>query len=412
MKKNIKKVPESTFNNKRVLVRVDFNVPQNEDGTVSEDSRIEAALPTIEYLASKKAKVILVSHLGRPKGKSDKLSLRPIAKRLTELLSKKQKREVVFVEDCIGEIAENAVNELKPGQICLLENVRFYPEEEKNDAEFAKKLASLADVYVNDAFGTAHRAHASTEGVSKHLKPCLAGLLVDKEIRMLSQALIDPVRPFATIIGGAKVSTKIGVLDNLLKSVDVMVIGGAMAFTFLRARGIETGKSLVEEDKLDYCRELEAKAQARGVKLVLPIDVVCAPEIKEGTEICGVSIFHIPKDQMGLDVGPETSKHIRDALSRCKTILWNGPLGVFEVTGFEQGTWDLIEYLVYLTSKKGAKTIVGGGDSVAALTASGTQFESLTHVGTGGGATLEYLEGIELPGIACLDDAEVAAAKA
>lgn len=411
MKKNINQVPDSTFDNKRVLVRVDFNVPQNEDGTVSDDSRIEAALPTIEYLSSKKAKVILVSHLGRPKGKSDKLSLRPIAKRLQELLSEKKKTEVIFVEDCIGEVAENAVKSLKPGQICLLENVRFYPEEEKNDAEFAKKLASLAEVYVNDAFGTAHRAHASTEGVSKHLKPRLAGLLVDKEIRMLDQALIDPVRPFATIIGGAKVSTKIGVLDHLLKSVDVMVIGGAMAFTFLRARGIETGKSLVEEDKVDYCRELEAKAQARGVKIVLPIDVVCAPEIKEGAEICGVSIFHIPKDQMGLDVGPDTSKQIRDALSKCKTILWNGPLGVFEVKGFEQGTWDLIEYLVYLT-KKGSKTIVGGGDSVAALTASNTAFESLTHVGTGGGATLEYLEGIELPGIACLDDAEVAAAKA
>ncbi len=411
MKKNIKQVPDSIFNNKRVLVRVDFNVPQNEDQTVSDDSRIEAALPTIEYLASKKAKVILVSHLGRPKGKSEKLSLRPIAKRLQELLSKKQKKEVVFVEDSIGETVEHAIASLKPGQVCLLENVRFYPEEEKNDPEFAKKLASLADVYVNDAFGTAHRAHASTEGVSKYLQPRLAGLLVDKEIKMLDQALINPVRPFATIIGGAKVSTKIGVLDHLLKSVDVMVIGGAMAFTFLRSRGIETGKSLVEMDKLDYCRDLEAKAQARGVKIVLPIDVVCAPEIKENAEICGVSIFHIPKDQMGLDVGPETSKQIRDALSRCKTVLWNGPLGVFEVKGFEQGTWDLIEYLAYLT-KKGAKTIVGGGDSVAALTASNTPFESLTHVGTGGGATLEYLEGIELPGIACLDDAEVAAAKA
>lgn len=391
---------------KRVLVRVDFNVPQNKDLSISDDSRIRAALPTIEHLRKGNAKVILVSHLGRPKGKQEALSLKPVAERLSELLGLK----VVFLSDCVGQTVVDGLAQLKPGDVCLLENIRFYPEEEKNDLDFAKQLAGLADMYVNDAFGTAHRAHASTEGVSRHLRPALAGLLMEKELRALGGALDNPVRPFATVIGGAKVSSKIGVLDNLVNKVDILVIGGAMAFSFLKAQGKEVGKSLVEDDRLDFCRQLMKKASESGVQLILPVDVVCASEIKAGIPTITCSVDSIPAQQMGLDVGPKTIELVRAALSKARTIVWNGPLGVFEIPGFEKGTYSLIDMLVDLTAA-GTKTIVGGGDSVAAIEAKNALPHCFSHVSTGGGASLEFLEGIELPGVACLDESEPAAAR-
>jgi phosphoglycerate kinase len=414
VKKNVQDLGAAAFAGKRVLVRVDFNVPQGEDGHVTDDARIRAALPTIDFLAKAKAKVILISHLGRPKGKpSAKYSLAPIADHLRSLLAEKGHKIVHFVEDCIGPKAEEAVAKMKEGDVALLENVRFYEEEEKNDTAFAEKLSKLGDLYVNDAFGTAHRAHASTEGVTKFLRPAVAGFLVSKEIEMLSSALDDATcaHPFATIIGGAKVSSKIGVIENLLNKVDVLVIGGAMAFSFLKAKGLKVGKSLVEEDRIAYCLELEKKAAEKGVKLILPVDVVVASEIKAGVATKTVSVDAIPDDMMGLDVGPQTVEKIKAALSNCKTILWNGPLGVFEVAGFEKGTWALIDDLVTLTDS-GVHTIVGGGDSVSALKQKGVEDAKLTHVGTGGGASLEFLEGIELPGIACLDAREPAKAHA
>ncbi|HEY9676431.1 MAG TPA: phosphoglycerate kinase [Drouetiella sp.] len=406
MKKTIAQAAPSTFDGKRVLVRVDFNVPLNEDCSVADDSRIKAAIPTINFLRESNARVVLMSHLGRPKGPSEKLSLRPVSEKLSQLIGAK----VLFAKDCVGAEAEKVVNELKDGDVCLLENLRFYAEEEKNDKEFAKKLGWLGDVYVNDAFGTAHRAHASTEGVAHVVRPALAGFLMEKEIQHLSQALDNPVRPFATIIGGAKVSSKIGVLENLLGKANVIVIGGAMAFSFLKAQGKQTGKSLVEEDRVDYCRELLEKAKSKGVTIVLPLDVICAKEIKEGAASVTVDVDSIPADQMGLDVGPKTSALIDKELANCKTILWNGPLGVFETKGFEKATYHLIDTLVDLTAN-GVKTIVGGGDSVAALGTKGVDPEKLTHVSTGGGASLEFIEGLELPGVSCLDEAEPAAAK-
>ena len=354
MKKTIVQAGKDFFQGKRVLMRVDFNVPQNEDGTISDDTRIKAALPTIEFLREAKAKIVLMSHLGRPKGKSEKLSLKPIAKRLTELLAQIGSGKVIFAEDCIGEPAVQSVEQLEPGDVCLLENLRFYPEEEKNDPEFAKKLSLLGDVYVDDAFGTSHRAHASTEGITRSLRPAFAGLLLEREVKMLSQTLNNPERPFATIVGGAKISSKIGVLDHLLTRADVIIIGGAMVFSFLKARGIEVGKSLVEDDQLEYCRKLEAKAKAKGVSLVLPIDFICAKEIKADAEKVYVTANEIPADMMGLDLGPESMFEILSVIKNCKTILWNGPLGVFEVAGFEVGTFALIDELVQLT-KDGVK---------------------------------------------------------
>lgn len=401
-RKTIAQVEPQTFRGKRVFVRVDFNVPQNEDLSISDDSRIKAALPTIKLLHDAGAKVILASHLGRPKGgRNDKYSLKPAAERLQQLLGS----PVQFVDDCIGDVVTSAVSKMKDGDVCLLQNVRFYAEEEKNDPEFAKKLAANADVYVNDAFGSAHRAHASTEGVAKFLKPALAGLLMDKELKALSGVLDNPVRPFATIIGGAKVSSKIGVLDNLVGKVDVLVIGGAMAFSFLKAQGKQVGKSLVEDDKLDFCRKLLEDAKKKGIKVILPEDVVCAPEFKAGVPTSVHSVDDIPADQMGLDIGPKSTETIKKTLSECKTILWNGPLGAFETAGFEKATYALVDLLVDLTAR-GAKTIIGGGDSVAAIEAKGVNPSSFTHVSTGGGASLEFLEGIELPGVACLDPAQ------
>lgn len=404
LKKNITNLPKELYKGKRVFVRVDFNVPQNEDLSISDDSRIRAALETIKFLHENGARVVLCSHLGRPKGgPSEKYSLKPVAKRLSELLG----LEVKLLPSCLGEEIERQVNSMTDGQIVLLENVRFHPEEEKNDSEFSKQLAKLADIYVNDAFGTAHRAHASTEGISKYMKTSVSGFLLNKEIKALGEVLNSPTRPFATIIGGAKVSTKIGVLKNLMGKADVIIIGGAMAFSFLKAQGKQIGKSLVEDDRLDLCRELLAEFKAKGVKIILPLDLVCAAELKAGSEAHLCSADAIPADQMGLDVGPMTLSVIKTELSNCKSILWNGPLGAFEFEGFETGTYALVDMLVELTAK-GAKTVVGGGDSVAALELHGAKPESFTHVSTGGGAALEFIEGLELPGVACLDPLEKA----
>ncbi len=401
-KKTIAQVAPATFKGKRTLVRVDFNVLQHEDLSIADDSRIRAALPTIELLRGAGARVILVSHLGRPKGgPSDKLSLRPVSTRLSQLLA----TEVTQLGDCVGNAVGSFVSEMKDGEVCLLENVRFHAEEEKNDPEFARQLAANADIYVNDAFGTAHRAHASTAGVTKYLQPALAGLLMDKELKALSGVLDNPARPFATVIGGAKVSTKIGVLENLICLADVLVIGGAMAFSFLKAQGKQTGKSLVEDDRLDLCKGLLAKAAEKGVRIILPQDVVCAPEMRSGLPTSCVSVDAIPEHEMGLDLGPKTVEEIKQALSSCRTILWNGPLGAFETKGFETATYALVDLLVSL-SAAGVKTVVGGGDSVAAIEARNISPEKFTHVSTGGGASLEFLEGLELPGVACLEPAE------
>jgi phosphoglycerate kinase len=411
-KQSISCVKDEVFKNKRVLVRVDFNVPQSKtDSSITDDSRIRAAIPTIERLVAHGAKVILVSHLGRPDGKKvEKLTLKPVAKRLQDLLKEKSDVKVDFIDETVGPKVEARVNEMKAGEILLLENVRFHAGEEENSPEFVKELAALADIYVNDAFGTAHRAHASTEGVAHLVRPALAGMLMDKELKMLGAALDDPTRPVACIIGGSKVSSKIGVLDNLIEKVDILIIGGAMAFTFLKAQGKNVGKSLVEDDRLEYTKELEKKAEKKGVRIILPEDVVCAKEMKEGVETVTVSIDDIPADQMGLDIGPKSIKTVLEALEPCKTILWNGPPGVFEIKEFAKGTDELIDSLITLT-RKGAKTIIGGGDSVAALQKRNIPGDALTHISTGGGASLEFLEGIELPGVACLDEAETAKAK-
>lgn len=406
-KKTIAHAGPQTFKGKRVLVRVDFNVPQNEDLSISDDSRIRAALDTITYLKDAGAKVVLVSHLGRPKGKTDKYSLKPVAKRLSELL----KEEVKFISTVVGREAQEQTENLKEGEVALLENVRFHGEEEKNDEQFAKELAGHGEIFVNDAFGTAHRAHASTYGVSKHMKLSLSGLLLHKEVKTLGEILHAPVRPFATVIGGSKVSTKLGVLKNLVGKVDVLIIGGAMAFTFLRAKGMQTGKSLVEEDRVDFCRDLLKQFAERGTTVVLPEDVVCARELKSGAPNAVYDAGAIPADQMGLDLGPSTIELIKKELASCKSILWNGPLGAFEFQGFEKATYELIDLLVQLT-KHGSRTVIGGGDSVAAIEAKGVGPESFTHVSTGGGASLEFIEGLELPGVACLDALESVAGTA
>ena len=399
-KKSIGQVDPNTFKGKRVFVRVDFNVPQNEDLSIADDSRIRAALPTINLLRGAGARVVLASHLGRPKGKTEKYSLAPVGVRLSELL----KSPVKALSDCVGPSVADAVSNMKDGDVVLLENVRFYPEEEKNDPDFAKRLAENEDLYVNDAFGTAHRAHASTVGVAKYLSPAMAGLLMEKELKALSEVLDSPGRPFATIIGGAKVSSKIGVLENLLQKVDVLIIGGAMAFSFLKSQGKKVGKSLVEDDKLEFCAKLLEEAKAKGVKVILPVDVICAAEFKTGVPTSVVDVDHIADDQMGLDVGPETLQAIKTALAGCKTILWNGPLGAFEIPEFSTATFAVVDLLVELTAR-GAKTVIGGGDSVAAIEEKGVDPAKYTHVSTGGGASLEFLEGLELPGVACLDPA-------
>lgn len=382
-----------------VFVRADFNVPL-EKGKITDDTRIRGAIPTIKYLTSKGAKVLLSSHLGRPKGGYEaKFSLAPITPRLSELLG----QEVKLVPDCVGISVQAATANMQDGDVVLLENVRFYPEEEKNNPDFAKKLAANADVYVNDAFGTAHRAHGSTEGVAAHLKPAVAGFLLQKELDYLQGAVDEPKRPFAAIVGGSKVSSKISVIESMLSKVDKLVLGGGMVFTFLKARGLSVGKSLVEDDQLELARKLEKIAAEKGVKLYLATDVVVADKFAPDAAHQVVDVNHIPEGWMGLDVGPNTIADIQHALSDCKTVIWNGPMGVFEFDAFAKGTNAIATTLADLTGK-GCITIIGGGDSVAAVEKAGLG-EKMSHISTGGGASLELLEGKILPGVAALEEA-------
>lgn len=379
---------------KRVLVRVDFNVPLK-DGEITDDSRIRAAIPTIEHLRRAGARVILVSHLGRPKGQVvESLRMDPVARRLSELLGVPVRK----ADDCIGPAVQAQVAALADGDVLLLENVRFYPGEEKNDPAFARELAALADLYVNDAFGTAHRAHASTEGVAR-LLPAAAGFLMQKEIEIMGRALSNPERPFLALLGGAKVSDKIGVIQNLLTKVDTVAIGGGMAYTFLKAKGLEVGRSLVEEERVPLAAELLQQAQAQGVELLLPVDVVVADRFAPDAQHKVVPVDAIPPDWQGLDIGPATRELFAAAVRKARTIVWNGPMGVFEWDAFSEGTMAIARAL----ADAQATTIVGGGDSVAAVERAGVA-DKITHISTGGGASLEFLEGRELPGVAALWD--------
>jgi phosphoglycerate kinase len=388
---------------KRVLIRVDFNVPLK-DGLITDDTRIRETLPTIEYALRHKAKVILCSHLGRPQGKPvESMSLRPIVARLRFLLDHvlNLSENVAFSPDCIGDIATEMSRQLESSQTLLLENLRFHPEEEANDSKFAAKLAALCDIYVNDAFGSAHRAHASTEGITHHVAQSAAGLLMEKELNFLGKVLTEPDRPFVAIIGGSKISGKIDVIDNLLDKADTLLIGGGMAYTFLNALGQATGKSLIEADKVDVAKAALAKAKAKGVKLLLPIDHVLANKFAANarTEIfSGKGAF--PADLMALDIGPETTDLFAKEIIEARTILWNGPMGVFELAPFAHGTNAIAELVA---ANNDATTIVGGGDSVAAVQQAGVA-ERITHISTGGGASLEFLEGKTLPGVAALTD--------
>ncbi|MBD1874102.1 phosphoglycerate kinase [Nodosilinea sp. FACHB-131] len=400
VKKSVASLTAADLSGKRVLVRADFNVPLDDQGAITDDTRIRAALPTIQDLTGKGAKVILTSHFGRPKAQVvESMRLTPVAKRLSELLG----QEVIKCDDCIGDEVAAAVGAMENGQVALLENVRFYAGEEANDPEFAKQLAANADLYVNDAFGTAHRAHASTEGVTKYLSPSVAGYLIEKELQYLQAAIENPQKPLAAIIGGSKVSSKIGVIETLLDKVDKLLIGGGMIFTFYKARGLNVGKSLVEEDKLELAKALEAKAKEKGVDLLLPTDVVLADNFAPDANAQTTSVDAIPDGWMGLDIGPDSIKVFQDALKQCKSVIWNGPMGVFEFDKFAAGTEAIAHTLAELTGQ-GVTTIIGGGDSVAAVEKVGMA-EKMSHISTGGGASLELLEGKELPGIAALDDA-------
>ena len=392
---NKKTVKDVDVQGKRVLVRVDFNVPLDESGGITDDRRIRAAVPTIQYLVDHGAKVILCSHLGRPKGvvvESERLN--PVAARLAEIMNK----PVTKVDDCIGPEVEDAAAKLQPGEILLLENLRFHKEEEKNDPEFARQLASVAELYVNDAFGTAHRAHASTEGVTKYLQG-VSGFLMQKELDYLGKAVSEPPRPFVAILGGAKVSDKITVIENLLPKVDMLIIGGGMAYTFFKAKGYEIGKSILDQDGIGKATGAMKKAKDLGVELLLPVDVVAAAEFNETSVSKTVPVDGIPADMMGMDIGPETRKLFADAVQSAKTVVWNGPMGVFEMPKFAEGTRALAKAL----TESGATTIVGGGDVAAAVEQLGFA-DKISHVSTGGGASLEFLEGRELPGVAALAD--------
>ncbi|MCC7343730.1 MAG: phosphoglycerate kinase [Deltaproteobacteria bacterium] len=391
----IKSLEELDLKEKRVFVRVDFNVPYDAEGKVADDSRITASLPTIRHVLKAGGKLILASHLGRPKGKRDpKYSLMPVAARLSELLE----REVTFPEDCIGDAVKKLVGEMREGEVILLENLRFHPEEEANDPIFSERLAGLADIYVNDAFGTLHRAHASTVGMVPLVKDKAAGLLVLKEVQVLSRLLHEPARPFVAILGGAKVSDKLGVIENLLKLVDGLLVGGAMAYTFLKAKGVEVGASLVEDGKLHQAAKLLERAKTKDIRLELPVDHVVARELKAGAEFKTTSGAAIPAGWMGLDVGPKTLEAYEAQILAAKTVLWNGPVGAFETPPFERGTVEIARTL----AKSAGMTVVGGGDSLAAVKVAGVG-EKIGHLSTGGGATLEFLEGKTLPGLKALE---------
>ena len=391
-----KTVKDIDLKGKRVLVRCDFNVPLDENGNITDNTRIVAALPTIKYLLENNCSVILCSHLGRPKGEfNEKYSLKPVAKELSRLLEK----QVIMSKDVIGEDTKKKVSELKQGEILLLENVRFHREETDNDPEFSKTLASIAEIYVNDAFGAAHRAHSSTVGVAEYL-PAVSGFLIEKELKFLGGALENPERPFMAILGGAKVSDKIGVIDSLLEKVDTLMIGGGMAYTFFKAQGYGVGNSICEEDKLDLAKELMEKAKTKGVKLMLPVDTKIGKEFKPDTESKTVSWTEIPDGWEGFDIGEKTIEMYQEELRKAKTVVWNGPVGLFEFDQFAIGTNAIAKALSELTD---ATTIIGGGDSAAAVKKAGLQ-DKMTHISTGGGASLEFLEGKKLPGIECLQD--------
>jgi phosphoglycerate kinase len=392
---NKKSIKDIELKGKRVFCRVDFNVPM-QDGKISDDTRIKAALPTISYLTEQGAKVILASHLGRPKGQVvEELRLAPVAERLSELSGK----DVQKAEEAYGETVQSIIENMQNGEILLLENVRFYPGEEKNDQELAKSFAALADVYVNDAFGAAHRAHASTEGIAHHL-PAVAGLLMEKELSVLGKALSNPERPFTAIIGGAKVKDKIGVIENLLEKVDHLIIGGGLGYTFIKAQGHEIGNSLLEEDKIELAKSFIESAKEKGVKLHLPIDAVVTAEFSPDAEIENVDIDAIPNDKMALDIGPKTSELFADVIKGSKLVIWNGPMGVFEFDKFANGTRTVAQALAEAND---TYSIVGGGDSAAAAEKFGLA-EKMSHISTGGGASLEFMEGKELPGVVALND--------
>ena len=403
MKRTIRDI--ENWQGRRALVREDLNVPMDDNGNITDATRIQEAVPTLRYLVKQNARVLVMAHFGRPKGqKKSEFSLAPVAKRLQELMPDVT---VKTTQDTFSPEVVMAMDGLKNGEILVLENTRFDPGEEANSPEFAKKLASLADVYVNDAFGAAHRAHASTEGVAHFVQEKVAGLLMEKEIEALSGLLKTPERPFAAIIGGSKVSTKFSVLESLLDKVDHLVIGGGMMFTFLKAQGFSVGKSLVEDDFLDQARALMEKAKQKGVNLVLPSDVVIADKFDADAQSLVVDIHAIPEGWMGLDIGPESMDAIQQVLGESRTVFWNGPLGVFEFPAFAKGTDYVARFLAMQTKENGCKTVLGGGDTVAALDVFHIPPEAYTHVSTGGGASMEFIEGKELPGIAVLEDAPI-----
>lgn len=384
---------------KKVLVRVDFNVPIDENLNITDDTRIRASLPTIQKIIQEGGIAILMSHLGRPKGKvNHKYSLKPVAQRLSHLLNK----EVKFANDCIGEDVKKLVNSLQSGDVILLENLRFHEEEEKNDDNFARELAALGDIYINDAFGSAHRAHSSTEGVTKYFKENAAGYLMQKELEYLSKAVGNPERPYTAILGGAKISGKIDVINNLMNKVDNLLIGGGMAFTFFKAQGLEIGKSLLEEDRIEMAKEILQKAKLNNINLYLPVDVVIADSFDNSAKTEIVEVNNIKPDWQGLDIGPKTIELFKSIILKSKTVVWNGPMGVFEMDNFAKGTFEIAKALAEAT-QNGVTTIVGGGDSAAAITKIGLE-DKVSHVSTGGGASLEFLEGKTLPGVAALTD--------
>lgn len=384
---------------KKVLMRVDFNVPLDENQNVTDDTRIRASLPSIQKVINDGGRLILMSHLGRPKGKPNpKYSLKPVAERLSQLLGK----EVKFAPDCIGDETKKLVDSLQDGEVLLLENLRFYEEEEKNDPDFARKLAELGDLYVNDAFGSAHRAHASTEGVTKYFTENASGYLMQKELEYLFRAVGNPERPYTAILGGAKISGKIDVIQNLMSKVDNLLIGGGMAFTFFKAMGLEIGKSLLEEDRIEMAKEILEKTKAQNINLVLPVDVVIADSFSNDAKSEVVDINSIKPEWQGLDIGPKTVELFKSYIENSRTVVWNGPMGVFEFDNFAKGTIEIAKALAEAT-EKGVITIVGGGDSAAAIAKAGLE-EKVSHVSTGGGASLEFLEGKVLPGVAALTD--------